>query len=159
MSRMLPLALGVALLGAPCLPVPAAAAGDCGDDAVVLQWNDIAVQAVGATPPFPSTRAMATVQVAVFEAVNAITHQHQPYLGGLGAPAGASSDAAVVAAAHDTLVWLFPGQQAFLDGKQTESLAAIPDGQAKDDGAAVGRAAATANCEQRAMRWASLAGM
>ena len=148
MNRMLSLSLGAVLLGAPCLPIPAAA-GDCGDDAVVLQWNDIAVQAVGATPPFPSTRAMATVQVAVFEAVNAITYQHKPYLGGLSAPAGASTDAAVVAAAHDTLVWLFPGQQAFLDEKQTESLAAIPNGQGKDDGVAVGRAAATAMIANR----------
>src|SRR5262245_54687771 len=85
-------------------------------DAVVLRWNDVAVQAVGATPPFPSTRAMATVQAAVFEAVNAITHRYAPYLGTVGAPAGASADAAVVTAAHDTLVWLFPAQQAFLDG-------------------------------------------
>ena len=39
-------------------------------DAIVLEWNEIAVEAVGAAPPFPSTRAMAAVQVAVFEAVN-----------------------------------------------------------------------------------------
>jgi hypothetical protein len=49
-----------------------------------------------------------------------------------------------VAAAHDALVWLFPGQQAFLDGKQAESLAAIPNGPAKDAGVAVGRSAAAA---------------
>ena len=42
--------------------VPAAAASD----AIVLEWNEIAVELVGAAPPFPSTRAMATVQVAVF---------------------------------------------------------------------------------------------
>jgi len=119
-----------------------AAAIDFGADAMVLQWNLIAVQAVGPTAPFPSTRAMAIVQLAVFEAVNAITHRYEPYLAKVGAPEGASADAAVVAAAHDTLLWLFPAQQSFLDANQAESLTAIPDGKAKDDGVAVGRVAA-----------------
>jgi hypothetical protein len=87
---------------------------------MVLQWNLIAVQAIGPTAPFPSTRAMATVQLAVFEAVNAITHRYEPYLGIVPASDGASADAAAVTAAHDTLLWLFPAQQSFLDGKQTE---------------------------------------
>jgi len=85
----------------------------------------------------------------VFEAVNAITHEYTPYLGTVSAPDGASADAAVVTAAHDTLRWLFPGQQSLLDGKQAESLAAIPDGPAKDDGMAAGRAAAAAMIANR----------
>jgi hypothetical protein len=145
MNRMLACVLGAAFLGGPLLSPSAAATGSAaGGDGVVLHWNEIAVQAVGATPPFPSTRAMAIVQLAVFEAVNAITRQYTPYLGPLGAPGGASPDAAAVAAAHDTLVWLFPGQQGFLDTAQAESLAAIADGPAKDGGVAVGRAAAAA---------------
>ena len=145
MNRIWALAVGAALLGGSPLAIPAAADdGGGAGDAVVLHWNEVAVQAVGATPPFPSTRAMATVQLAVFEAVNAITHRYTPYLAPLTAPAGASPEAAAVAAAHDTLVWLFPGQQAFLDGRQAESMAAMPDGRARDDGVAVGRAAAAA---------------
>lgn len=122
-------------------------------DATVLHWNEIAVQAVGATPPFPSTRAMATVQVAVFEAINAITHRYEPYLGTISAPSDASEEAAAVAAAHDTLVWLFPAQQAFLDGKEAESLAALAtsaDPAAIDEGTAVGKAAAAAMIAERA---------
>jgi hypothetical protein len=151
MKRLLSLALSAALLGAVSLRLRTAAAADgaSGDAAVLLQWNEIAVQAVGATPPFPSTRAMATVQVAVFEAVNAITHEYTPYLGGLSAPPDASPAAAIVAAAHDTLLWLFPGQQLFLDGKQADSLGAIADGPAKDEGVAVGRAAAAAMIANR----------
>ncbi len=118
-------------------------------DAVVLQWNLIAVQTVGPTPPFPSTRAMATVQVAVFEAVNAITHRYTPYLGTVTAADGASTDAAVIIAAHDTLVWLFPAHAATLDSERDTSLAAIPDGQAKDDGKAAGAAAAAAMIANR----------
>jgi hypothetical protein len=118
-------------------------------DAVILKWNDIAVQAVGATPPFPSTRAMATVQVAVFEAVNAITRRYQPYLGTIATVSSASTEAAAVAAAHDTLAWLFPAQQGFLDERQAESLAALTDGDEKDHGVAVGRVAAAAMIADR----------
>jgi hypothetical protein len=162
MKRIMSLAVGVALLGGlsfarPSLALPAndgsdparARAAATADTLVLLQWNEIAVQAIGATPPFPSTRAMAIVQVAVFEAVNAITRRYVPYLGTVSAPEGASARAAVVTAAHDTLVWLFPAQQGFLDDEQTESLRAIRDGQAKDDGMAVGRAAAAAMIANR----------
>jgi hypothetical protein len=136
-----------ALAGAIALAATAsgmAAAATGGNDAMVLEWNQIAVQAVGPTAPFPSTRAMATVQLAVFEAVNAITHRYQPYLGTVGAPDGASTDAAVIAAAHDTLAWLFPGQSSFLDDRRNYWLGTIPDGQPKGDGLAVGTVAAAA---------------
>ena len=146
MKQLLSPSVSAVLLGVLCSARPSLAGTS---DALVLQWNEIAVQAVGATAPFPSTRAMATVQVAVFEAANAITHEYTPYLGTVNAPDGASADAAVVAAAHDTLLWLFPGQQSLLDGKQAESLAAIPDGPAKDDGMAAGRAAAAAMIANR----------
>jgi hypothetical protein len=122
----------------------ATAAATAASDAVVLHWNAVAVQAVGAAPPFPATRAMATVQVAVFEAVNAISRRYQPYLGSLGAAPGASAEAAAVVAAHDTLASLFPSQStlALLDAEQSASLAAVADGPAKEAGIAVGRAAA-----------------
>ena len=87
---------------------------------------------------------MAAVQVAVFEAVNAITRRYQPYLGTIAGASDASEEAATVVAAHDTLLWLFPAQQAFVDAKRAASLIAIADGAAKDEGIAVGRAAAAA---------------
>lgn len=132
--------VGAALLAGAFHGTVAADAGD----ATVLRWNEIAVQTVGATPPFPSTRAMATVQVAVFEAVNAITGRYAPYLGTVATRDGASAEAAAITAAHDTLLWLFPGQQSLLDAKQAESLAGIVDGAAKADGMAAGREAAAA---------------
>ena len=119
-------------------------------DAVVLHWNEIAVEAVGDAPPFPSTRAMAAVQIAVFEAVDAITRRYQPYLGTVVASAGSSEEAAAAVAAHDTLAWLFPASQAFLDAKLGESLQAIANGSAKDQGIVVGRAAAATVIADRA---------
>ena len=113
-------------------------------DAVVLHWNEIAVDTIGAQPPFPAARFMATVQVAVFEAVNAITGEYEPYLGTIIAPQGASTEAAAIAAAHGVLKSFFPAQAANLDQRRAESLAAIPDGNAKNDGIVVGEAAAAA---------------
>lgn len=114
-------------------------------DSVVVQWNLIAVQTIGATPPFPATRAMAAVQGAVFEAVNSITGKYEPYFATtLRAPPGADPEAAAVAAAQGVLTWLYPDQADTLLEERQTSLAAIPDGQAKTDGIAAGEAAATA---------------
>src|SRR5215467_1903159 len=77
---------------------------------VVLDWNAIAVDTAIAngTNPVAQARDAAIVQLAVFEAVNAITGNYQPYLGTIVAPSGASSDAAAAQAAHDVLVNYFP---------------------------------------------------
>jgi hypothetical protein len=114
-------------------------------DSVVVQWNVIAVQTIGKTPPFPSTRAMAAVQGAVFEAVNSVTGKYEPYFATtLRAPAGANPEAAAVVAAQGVLTWLFPGAAAALLAQRDASLAAMPDDQSKADGAAAGEAAAAA---------------
>src|SRR5438093_8698989 len=115
---------------------------------VVLQWNQIAVTTMLTPPaasPFGQARFAAIVQLAVFEAVNAVTHHYQPYLGTITAPAGASADAAAVAAAHTVLKTYFStNSAATLDAARATSLGAIPDSQAKTDGIATGEAAATA---------------
>ena len=118
--------------------------------AIVLEWNEIAVATIGAQPPLPSARFMAAVQVAVFEAVNAITGEYEPYLGTISAPPGASPEAAAITAAHGVLKAFFPTQGATLDQQRDISLATIPDGQAKNDGIAVGEAAAAAMVADRA---------
>src|SRR5262245_7350177 len=113
----------------------------------VTDWNAIMQATVSAPPtnPFFQARWGAIVQVAVFEAVNAIEGDYEPYLGGIiVAPPGASSEAAAIAAAHRTLVTLRPASAMALDAARDASLAAIPDGSAKDDGIEVGEIAAAA---------------
>ena len=46
----------------------------------VLDWNAIMQSTVAAQAPFPQARFAAITQLAVFEAVNAITKQYKPYL-------------------------------------------------------------------------------
>lgn len=54
---------------------PAAARAD-----VVLDWNEIAARTVLTQNPFNQARLMAITQLAVFEAVNAVTGEYEPYL-------------------------------------------------------------------------------
>ena len=117
---------------------------------VVLEWNAIMQTTVGAELPFPQARFAAITQVAVFEAVNAITHDYKPYLGTISAPAGASAEAAAVAAAHTVLKTYFPGSAATLDAARASSLATIAEGPAKIAGVATGEAAALAVMAVRA---------
>jgi hypothetical protein len=134
MRRVRISAILVALL--VCSPIAARAD-------VVLDWNAIAVATLTsqAQTPWAQARFMAITQLAVFEAVNTITGDYQPYLGTVVAPAGASADAAAITAAYQVLKTYFP-LAPNLDSAYAASLAAIPAGSAKSGGIATGQAAA-----------------
>lgn len=119
---------------------------------VVLDWNEIAVNTAIANGqnPFAQARYAAIVQLAVFEAVNSIRGDYQPYLGTITASPGASAEAAAIQAAYRVLRTYFPGSASTLDAALAASLASIPDGQAKDDGITTGDAAAVAMIALRA---------
>jgi hypothetical protein len=124
---------------AAALFVSAAAA----DANPVLNWNAFATT-LPAGSPFNQARVLAATQLAVFEAVNTIQGGYEPYVGTVTAPAGASADAAAIAAAHTVLKFYLPASVAAIDGFRTTSLAAIADGPSKAAGIAVGEAAAAA---------------
>ena len=97
---------------------------------VLHHWNRIAIDATGLdhTPVAPgenrvfgeqlgpgrSSRAMAIVHIAIFDAINAILGGYHSYTGIESAPHPVSTRAAVAQAAHDTLVSLYPSQKALL---------------------------------------------
>jgi membrane-associated phospholipid phosphatase len=139
--------LGLCMLMATLLFGPAVAKAD-----PVLDWNAIAVDTAVANGqnPFAQARFAAIVQVAVFEAVNAITGDYQPYIGNIDAPHGASPNAAAVQAAYRVLSTYFPASAPTLDAARASSLASIPDSQSKIDGIATGDAAANALIALRA---------
>jgi hypothetical protein len=134
MTRLRTVVTVVALL--VCSPIAARAD-------VVLDWNAIAVSTLVSQNqnPFAQARLMSITQLAVFEAVNAITGDYEPYLGTVVAPMGASADAAAVTAAYKVLKNYLP-MAADLHPAYVASLAAIPEGQAKCDGITTGEAAA-----------------
>jgi hypothetical protein len=121
----------------------------------VLDWNEIAVTTLLTQPapgvsPFAQARLMSIVQLAVFEAVNAIEKDYEPYRGPVVARAGASADAAAIAAAYSVLKNYFPGSAATLKTAYDRSLAAIPDGPGEQNGVATGEAAAARMIAARA---------
>lgn len=131
-------------------------------------WNEIALNASGLdhTPVAPgedrvfgeqygptrASRAMAIVHIAIFEAVNAIAGSYQSYVGLPPAPAHASMDAAIAQAAHDTLVALYPSQQASFDAQLADALSPSRsrDERAQMHGITLGQQAAKAILALRA---------
>jgi predicted small secreted protein len=140
--------------------------GDGGDTATlgstswVRHWNEIAIDASGLdhSPVAPgenrvfgenygpgrASRAMAIVQIAVFEAVNAIAGGYESYVGLPAERAPASMKAAIAQAAHDALVALFPSQASIFDGQLLVDLSKIAGGEEKTNGIDLGRRAAAA---------------
>jgi hypothetical protein len=118
---------------------------------VVSDWNSIMVSVVRTAPnAFFQGRLAAITELAVYEAVNACTPTYQPYLGTINAAPGASPEAAAVAAAHDVLVHYFPLSTITLDADEANSLSHIFPGPSRDNGIAVGQAAAAAMIARRA---------
>lgn len=83
----------------------------------VTDWNAIAVQATvtGARPGASGLLDIATVQAAVYDAVQAIEGEFEPYYVEIPGASG-SPVAAVAKAAHDVLINHFPAQAGSLDG-------------------------------------------
>ena len=115
---------------------------------VVTDWNAIGItQARASTAPGASSAGGGNVYIAyealaVYNAVVAIEGKYQPYKYTVTAPAGASSEAAAVEAAYRVLAYLLPDRAVQLATSYTASMAAIPDGQPKLNGQAVGLASA-----------------
>ncbi|AOW14847.1 hypothetical protein LPB72_20670 [Hydrogenophaga crassostreae] len=127
---------------------------------VVAYWNQIANTTVLA-PSTTNTTAeeqrpsyqvdLASVHVAIYDAVIAIDGRYkafavQPKV----SPTGASMDAAASAAAYGVLHALFPNRSAHYQAAYDSRIAAIPDGDAKTRGLALGREVASGVVKLRA---------
>src|SRR6267154_2030155 len=128
-------------------------------------WNEIAINASGLdhTPVAPgenrifgeqlgpgrSSRAMAIVHIAMFDALDAVVGGYTSYTGTQAAPGPISVDAAISQAARNTLAALFPSQTATFDAYLAEDLAAIRNAQQKANGIDLGHRAAAAILSMR----------
>jgi hypothetical protein len=115
----------------------------------IMEWNAVALEVnrvsysgqvvndqVG---PTRSSRALAIVHVAMYDAWNSIRPRFAEYLVKAPRAGGASIDAAVAQAAHDTLVAMYPSQQAFIDAALVETLDRVRNGPRENKGVEVGR--------------------
>src|SRR5688500_8481378 len=114
----------VAIAAAVLSVVVACSPAHAGD--VVMEWNQIALAATvtAGQGALPQIRSMAIVHVAVHDALNAMSGEYYTYRTARRPPAGASADAAAIAAAHRALSSLFPAQAPALDAARDASLAA-----------------------------------
>jgi membrane-associated phospholipid phosphatase len=113
-----------------------------GSGQLAVDWNRELITILGTPGGQPATvhptRSFALLQAAEYDAVTSITHAARPYLFSVPAPGGARPDAAADQAAHDTLTALYPSQKSGLDQMLAGELAAIPNGQGKQQGITVG---------------------
>lgn len=125
--------------------------GPASDPTVITTWDDIAVRTmavdtVPATHPAVMQLYLGIMSAAVYDAVVTIEGGYAPYGGRLDLRGRrhASSEAAAATAAYGILSTYFtaPAIAARLASDYQASLALIPDGRAKDNGVAVGEAAA-----------------
>jgi hypothetical protein len=109
---------------------------------VVDEWNVIAQEAIVVNAARAGAHAnvdYAYVHIAIYDAISAIDGRYEPFAVRLRSSArGGSPEAAAATAAYVVLKWLFPTQQAFLDGAYASYMAGIPAGSAKTIGTQVG---------------------
>jgi hypothetical protein len=96
----------------------------------------------GATPEErvgASSIDLTTLHLAIYDAVIAIAGTHQPYaIKPSTSPAGASMDAAAIEAAYRVLKGLFPSRGSSYEAAYAADIGALPDGDAKTRGMAIG---------------------
>ncbi|HTQ39435.1 MAG TPA: phosphatase PAP2 family protein [Pirellulales bacterium] len=127
----------------------------------ILYWNAIALQAEAddksniygspdAVGPTGASRALAIVSVAMYDAINSIEGQYEPYLIKVVGVQNANIDAAVGQAAHDALVNVYHKQTTVFDTDLSTRLGQIADGADKNLGIALGKTVANAILSVRA---------
>ena len=121
----------------------------------VIEWNRtllVIVRTPGAQPPtIHSTRSFAMLHAAIFDAVNNIDRDFEPYaVRHPHVSRRASTEAAADQAAHDILVSLYPAFTTTLDSQLQQDLAQITNGRDKADGIEEGQDVAAAILALRA---------
>jgi hypothetical protein len=111
---------------------------------VITDWNEKTVAFVTARTMLPpqAERVVASVHVAMFDAVNSIERRYLPYRLQPPAAKETSKDAAAAAAAATVLAALLPNAADEMKAALAAYLAPMPPGSAKDDGVRLGEAVA-----------------
>jgi hypothetical protein len=137
----------VVILAVACLACPGQVSAD-----VVIDWNNVLLETFRARSlgPPPATRALAMMNLAMFDAVNSIAGTHRPYLDDFTDDPTIDRAAAAAQAAHHVLSGLFPTEQASYDTALATSLGGIPDGPAKTAGINLGNTVGAAMLANRA---------
>ena len=108
---------------------------------VITDWNEKAVAFVTKHRMLPpqAERIVASVQVAMFDAVNSVERRYRPYRLAVTTAKETSQEAAAAVAACMVLAGLHPNETEELNSVMGAYLAAIPPGTAKSEGIKVGQ--------------------
>jgi hypothetical protein len=118
---------------------------------LITDWNEKAMAFVQPRmPPPQGHRAMALVNLAMFDAVNSIERRFRPHLTQLDTAPTASKEAAAAHAASTVLISLLPQTQDEVKAALASYLEAIPSGKPKTEGIELGEAVAAKLLETRA---------
>jgi hypothetical protein len=108
----------------------------------VVWWNQVATEnSMTGSDPVSETRVFAITHLAIHDALNAVDKRYAAYAYEQRAP-GASAEAAVAAAARQSLVSLMPSRAAQIEAAYQQALASIPDDDARRRGIHTGSRAA-----------------
>ena len=115
----------------------------------VCEWMDFARRTEEAAAPSPDAaatpdhaHARSQAALAMFEALNAIDHRYESYLGLTPGDPRASQQAAAVTAAYKVLSFHFPGQKESLEDSYSLAMDGIADARAREAGEEIGKKAA-----------------
>ncbi len=120
---------------------------------LVTDWNELLVEALRTENAAPTggSRIAAIVHGAIYDAVNSIYRDHEPYRFDVPpAMPGASPEAAALAAAYGTLTILCPSTRARFNDAYTNALHTLPAGPERNEGLRVGETVARLMLEWRA---------
>ncbi|MCC6491903.1 MAG: vanadium-dependent haloperoxidase [Pirellulales bacterium] len=130
---------------------------------LVLDWNATlrSVMQQNGTGPTPkadpgwSTRSIAMMNTAIYDAFQAKRRTHRPWLIDAHAGDDTSLDAAVNQAAYEILSHCYPSEASLVESDYNARMTTIPDGLAKTNGIALGSLIANACVVQRTSDGAS----
>lgn len=127
---------------------------------IILKWNQVMLDANANDSrlllqdqggPTRTSRAFAIISVAMFDALNSISHRHEPYLTELHGFNHADVTAAVSTAARDTLLALYPQQSRLFTSACSSAMSGVPTGTPRSRGITLGRQVASAILAERSI--------
>jgi hypothetical protein len=130
-------------MGATCAaPVRADVVSDWWDTHMAVR--KAADLTMGARFSPETSGAWSRYALALFEAANATDRRYASYLKLPVAAPGASTEAAVAAAARDAMLHFYPEERRLIEDAYTVAIADVPEGPAREAGITAGKAAAAA---------------
>jgi hypothetical protein len=139
-------------LGVAPAPVAAPVRIETTGPNAVTRWSEVAIDTINLPASATGTAAeqrpvdsvdLATVHLAIYNALSQITGRYQPYGESVAStPQDASQEAAIAQAARDVLLALYPSRATSYAAAFDSAVTAIPEGASKSSGLAIGAEAA-----------------